>query len=78
MSAFKFVITNILPIMTTGISSFSLALTYKNNRDIAKLNNKFNKINQDFNYTKHELIEIDNTLEMTCINIENLSDMLKK
>lgn len=68
-------------ILTTAsllASTTTAIVTYKNSIDIKNMNKSIKQLNRELNYTKHELIQIDNSLEMTCVNIENLTKKIKR
>lgn len=66
-------INSILATFSFAASSTAATVSYLNSKNIESMSKEIKKLNREINYAKHELIQIDNNLEMTCINIEQLS-----
>lgn len=66
-------INSILATFSFAASSSAAAVSYSNSKNIESMSKEIKKMNREINYAKHELIQIDNNLEMTCINIEQLT-----
>lgn len=66
-------INSVLATFSFVASTTAATVSYSNSKDIESMSREIKKMNREINYAKHELIQIDNNLEMTCINIEQLS-----